>query len=97
LLLEEALQLRLERPGADVLGDVEPGIDVAEVVGVARLDLQRVAEDLDVAAAYGRDVRRLVELELVEQLRAVPPHEVEERSRALGNELGRARHVETAV
>ena len=83
LLAEVALQLRLERPRADVLGAVEAGVDVAEVVGRARLDLQRVAEDLDVAGLHRPRVVGDVELELVEHLRAVAADEVEEaRSRS---------------
>src|SRR5215211_708450 len=56
LLAEVVAELRLERPRAQVRRDVEAGVDVAEVVGRARLDLQRVAEDLDVARLHARHV-----------------------------------------
>ena len=91
-----APHLRLERPRAQVRGDVEARVDVAEVVDRARLDLQRVAEQLDVARPHRGQVVRRVELELVEELRAVAPHEEEEVRRALGCELGRPREVEPA-
>ena len=52
-------ELRLERPRAQVAGDVEARVDVGEVVGRGGLDLQRVAEQLDVAV---RELRRVVRL-----------------------------------
>ena len=54
-----------------------------EVVGRARLDLERVAEDLDVAALHLRRVGRGVELDLVEQLRAVAANVEEKLHRTL--------------
>ena len=54
LLAQERAQLRLERPGAQVVRRVEAVVDVREIVGVARVDLQRVAEQLDVARPHRR-------------------------------------------
>src|SRR5262249_3860666 len=42
-LAEVGAQLRFEGPRAQVFGDVEARVDVAEVVGLAGFDLQRVA------------------------------------------------------
>ena len=89
-------ELRLERPRAEVLRGVEAVVDVGEVVGVARRHLQRVGEQLDVAPAHRGHVGGGVELDLVQELRAVAPHEPEQLRRALGGELGRAREVEAA-
>ena len=68
-----------------------------EVVGRARLDLQRVAEQLDVAAAHLRRVLGRVELDLVEQLGRVAADEEEELDGAFGRERLRAGEVEHAA
>src|ERR671936_76378 len=94
LLAQELAQLRLERPRAQVCGDVEAGVDVAEVVRRARLDLQRVAEDLDVAQPHRRHFVGAVELEFVQDLAAIAAHEVQEARRAFEREVVRARKVE---
>src|SRR5205085_4644361 len=94
LLAQERPHLRLEGPRAEVRGDVEAGVDVPKVVGGARLDLQGVAEQLDVARGELRHVVGGVELALVQELRAVAADEVEEARRALGGELVRPREVE---
>src|ERR1043165_4158347 len=89
LLAQVCPQLRLERPRAQVCGDVEARVDVAEVVDGARLDLQRIPEQLDVARTHRRQVGGGVELELVEELRAVPADEEERVRGSLGCEVGR--------
>src|SRR6058998_3604407 len=48
-LAQVRTELRFERPRAQVAGDVEARVDVGQVVGRGGLDLQRVAEQLDVA------------------------------------------------
>src|SRR6266540_1651412 len=93
-LAQESAQLRLERPRAQVRGHVEARVDVAEVVGRARLDLQGVSEQLDVAWLQCGRVVGGVELQLVQQLRAVAADEIEQSGRALRRELLRPRHVE---
>ena len=49
LAAQEVAQLRLERPRAEVAGDVEAAVDVVEVALRVDRQLQRVAEDLGVA------------------------------------------------
>ena len=78
-------------------GDVVARVDVGEIVRRARLDLERVAEQLDVAAAHLRRIGRRVELELVEQLRAVAADVEEQLHGALGRERLRSREVEHAA
>ena len=65
-----------------------------EVVRGRGLDLQRVAEDLDVAVRELGRVLRLVELDLVEQLRRVAAHHVQELRHAFALELVGPREVE---
>ena len=86
-------ELRLERPRAQVAGDVEARVDVSEVVGRGGLDFQRVAEQLDVAIRELRRIVGLVELDLVQQLRRVAAHHVQELGHALALELVRPREV----
>src|SRR3990167_8834133 len=95
-LAQERAQLRLEGPRAEVRRDVEAGVDVAQVVRRARLDLQRVGEELDVAGLERAGVARGVELELVEELRRVAAHEPEELQRAIAREALRVGEVEAA-
>ena len=87
--------MRLERPRAEIPGDVEAAVDVVEVaLGVDRQP-ERVTENLRVPAAHREDVLRLEELDLVQQLRRVAPHEVQERHRPVAGKFVDARHVET--
>ena len=97
LLAQVRAHLRLERPRPQVVGRVEAVVDVGEIVGVARVHLQRVAEQLDVARPHRGDVADRVELDLVEELRAVPAQEPQELRRAFRRELVRAREVESPV
>src|SRR5579872_1154124 len=94
LAAQVCAQLRLERPRAEVRRDVEARVDVAEVVGRARLDLQRVGEQLDVPRAHRLDVVRRVELELVLQLRRVAAYDEQEQRGAVGSERLGTREVE---
>src|SRR6188768_2232310 len=87
-------ELGLERPRAQVAGDVEARVDVREIIRRGRLDLQRVPEDLHVAVRELRRVVGLVELELVQKLRRVAAHHVQELRHALALELVGAREVE---
>ena len=96
LFAHEARHLRRERPRAQVRRHVIARVDVGEVVRRARLDLERVAEDLDVAVAHRAHVRRRMELDLVEQLRAVAADEVEELHGSLGREDVGPREAEHA-
>ena len=86
--------MRLKRPRAQVRRDVEARVDVPEIVDRARLDLQRLAEQLDIARPHRGHVVRLVELELVHELRAVAADEEQEVRGAFGREGLRAREVE---
>src|SRR5947209_1056964 len=71
LAAEELAQLRLERPRTEVAGHVEAAVDVVEVALGVDGQLQRVAEDLEVALPHRRHGVGLEELDLVEQLRRV--------------------------
>src|SRR5439155_21063375 len=93
-LAQMIAQLRLEGPRAQVGRDVETGVDVAEVVRVARRHLERSGEELDVPRSQLRRVARGVELELVEELRRIPARDPEHRGRTLGGEVCRPREVE---
>src|ERR671937_1589490 len=86
-LSEVVPQLCLERPRAQVRVDVEAGVDVGEVVRRARLDLRRVAEQLDVPLRHRVGLAVGEELELVEQLRRVPADEEEQPHHSLGRVL----------
>ena len=52
LAAQELAQLRLERPRAEVAGDVEAAVDVVEVALRVDRELQRVGEELGVAAPH---------------------------------------------
>ena len=68
LAAQEVAQVRLERPRAEVAGDVERAVDVVQVaLGVGR-QLQRLGQQLLVAGPHARRVVGLEELDLVEQL-----------------------------
>src|SRR6476646_5668997 len=87
-------ELRLDRPRAQVAGDVEARVDVGKVVGGGGLDLQRIAEQLDIAVRELRRVVRRVELDLVQELRRVAAHHVQALGHAFDLEVLRSREVE---
>src|SRR5438445_6528866 len=89
-------ELRLECPGAQVRVNVEALVDVGQVVRGARLDLERVAEQLDVALRHSLERAVAVELELVEQLGRVAAHEEEQPHLPLRRVLVRPRAANAA-
>src|SRR6476619_6697491 len=72
-LPEMGPQLCLEGPRAKVLRRIEAVVDVAEVVGRCRLDLRGIGEEIHVPGLQRGQILGSVELELVQELRAVAP------------------------
>src|SRR5262245_45202415 len=87
-------QLGLERPRAQIVGAIEAGIDVDQVLDWAGVDADGGPVVLAVALRHAVEVRTPAELDLVQELAGVASDQVQPHDGRLPNEVARSVDVE---